>query len=150
MFNDYWLDVFREDIDRIIEIKTEQGELLTMNELKAQFDKYMLVDRCDLRVAEYKGKLIGFMFYHYIFESILIVRGIYFVKEFRKSFLMRSITMSVGHIVRGFSQTFKGVNQPEELKGEKPNRKLIHNTKDMMVWENIVRPRSNLHGRSTS
>jgi len=138
MYKDYYQDVYHKDIDRIIEIENEKGEKFTMNELDASINSYTMVEKCKIKVAQLGEKLIGFMIYQYAFDSILLCRGIYFIPEYRKNFLLRRLIFSVGNVCRVFSTTHIS-GGPVEIQGEKPNRKLLHKTKDMIVWENIIR-----------
>ena len=133
LFHDYWLEVHDEDLNRLIHL--ESGP---MNELKAQLLVYLELDRCKIRLAKLGQKIVGFMIYHYLFDSILIVRGIYFMPEYRKRTWLRKLTLSVGTVKRVLSQTYTD-RPPKEINGQKKNRKLIHKTDRFEVWENIVR-----------
>jgi len=143
LFADYWREVHGEELETVKVFETEDGDIIT-NGVEAQIYKYLYEDRAKIKIAVKGERMIGFMVYHYIFDSILICHGIYLRPEFRKANRMISLICSPGNPKRVFSQTYKGEMQPMEIRGEKKNRKLLHERENVLVWENILnrRPRN--------
>ena len=137
LLREYWLELFGDDIDEFIWLGEDRP--YRINRIEAELLKWTLEDKASVRVAEVNDKLIGFMVYHYFFESCLIVRGIYFAPEFRKRSLLARMIFSVGHVSRVLSQTLSK-HGPKEIIGEKKNRHMIYQNDEFMVWENVVSP----------
>jgi len=133
MLNDYWSKVHGKDINELIELPSGR-----VSKLEVEFLNYTENERCNVKIAELDNRLIGFMIYNYVFNSVLICRAIYFETKYRKRGLLRGLTMSVGKVTRVLSQTYMN-NQPEEIKRETKRRVKINSYDGIDVWENILR-----------
>jgi len=133
--NDYWFEVHREDKNRYFTYKQADGTETECSELEALLYWYLLEEHCKLRLAICGKKVIGFMLYYYFFDSVLVVRGIWFRPSYRKRMLLRGLTYSVGNVSCVISQTYSK-NQPKDLKDEKKRRKRIYQNGEFDVWLN--------------
>jgi hypothetical protein len=137
LLRDYFKDLKGEDLDKFIWLGHENGKPYRMNEVEAQLNKWLLHDRAKVQVAELEDKIIGFMVYHYFFDSILVVRGIYFIPEYKNRGLLARMIFSIGHVSRVLSQTLTE-HEPKEIQGEKKNRLLVYEDETYRVWENVI------------
>lgn len=133
----YWRELFGEDLDKFHYLGQNTDRPYRINGVEGQTLAWTLNDGAKIRIAEKDDKIIGFMVYHYLIDSILLVRGIYFVPEYRSRGLLARMIFSVGHVSRVFSQTLSK-HEPQEIQGEKKNRVLVREHDGVKVWENIV------------
>ena len=140
----YWAELFEEDLDKFIWLGGDRP--YRINTVEVQILRWLVEDKALVKIAEVDDKIIGFMVYHYFFDSCVVVRGIYFNQEYRLRGLMSRIILSVGHVSRVISQTLSK-HDPKEIKGIKKNRALIHESDDFKVWEySMPRSRRNKNG----
>ena len=131
MLNDFYKEVHEESWDKIYNLDGTraygvEGKLM-----------YFLEDGCKCRVAENEeGRLIGFLIYNLIYDTIAVVRGIYFVPDYRKSTRLYGIFKQLFRdgVIKVYSQTYAN-REPLDLRGEKRRRKLIATKEDMNIWE---------------
>lgn len=133
---DYWKETEGEKARDYIEIDMDSGPAVT-NDLQLKLYSY-LNEGAKIMLAYKDGELIGFMIYHKVFDCILICRAIYLKANFRRAGYLNGLIHSVGEVKRVFSQTYCD-REPEEIRGEKPNRKLVKSDGKINVWENILR-----------
>lgn len=136
----YWQELFDEDIDKFIWLGQDRGEPYRINKVEVQLLRWLLEDKAKIMVAELEDKIIGFMVYHYFFDSCLIVRGIYLLPKYRNAGLLARLIFSVGNVRRVLSQTLSK-HEPKEIQGIKKNRHLVYENDEFKVWENVVKSR---------
>jgi len=135
---EFWKEAHNEDKDKYVTLKRSDGTSYQIYDLEGLLYWFLHEEHCKLKIAEHDNKVIGFMIYYYFFESVLIVRGIWFRPEHRKKGFLRGLTHSVGHIACVLSQTYTG-NSPKEIRNEKTRRKLLHRNDEFEVWFNDLR-----------
>jgi hypothetical protein len=132
------IEVHQDDLNMFYEANG-----LKLNGIEGKLCLY-LEEGCKIRVAEAKGKLVGFLIYHLIYDVILICRGVYFEENYRKQACLYGIFKEFvrNGLKKIYSQTFDE-NEPNELRGEKSGkrivkRKLLSRKDGMNVWENTI------------
>ena len=132
------IEVHQDDMNRIFE-----GNGLKINGIEGKLCTY-LEDGCSIQIAESKGRMVGFLIYHLIFDTIMVCRGIYFAPEYRKKSGMYGIMRKFvrNGVKKIYSQTFEE-HEPAELQGERGGnrivkRKLLDCKDGMNVWEATV------------
>jgi hypothetical protein len=144
--NEFWKEAHREDKDRFITLKRDDGTEYEIYDLEGLLYWFLHEEKCKLKIAEHDRKVIGFMLYYHFFDSVLIVRGIWFRPEHRKKFLLRGLTLSVGNVACVISQTYTG-HPPSEIQNEKIRRKKLHSNGEFDVWLNDIRKGAFKHGK---
>lgn len=138
-FDKYWLEVFEEDINKIVEVTGSNGDKLKCNLIEGELTYLFDLQKCECRVAELEGKIIGFMFYHLIFDCVLVTRAICFSEPYRNSKLLRKMVLGISPSIRRVLSQTRKLKNPKNIRGEKPMRKKIFEGKEFIVWENIIR-----------
>lgn len=138
MLDEMLLEVHQDDLNQYYEANG-----LKINGIEGKLCTY-LDDGCKIEVAESKGRMVGFLIYHLIFDTIMICRGIYFVPEHRKTACMYGIMRKFvkNGLKKIYSQTFEE-HEPLELQGERGGnrivkRKLLSNKGGMNIWEATI------------
>jgi len=136
LFAKFWRENEGREPKDLMEYEGPNGPTVG-NEMQLKMYSY-LNEGAKVKLAYRKQKLIGFMIYHWIFNSVLIARAMYIEPDFRHGAIPRRLIFSVGKVKRMFSQTYKDKGSVE-IQGKKVRRNLISDDGEIQVWENVSR-----------
>ena len=130
LIRDYWLKVNGEDLWHPIRV---EGKSIYAAEAKLYQWK---AERCNIQLALDNDAIVGFLLYHYAYNCVLLVEGIYVLPEYEKRGIGKKLIASIGkpiHLV--LFQTHMKKNPPERFLSVLKGAKEIARKGDLQTWE---------------
>ena len=131
LFNQYWREVNEEDLSGL-QVYQVNGNDVLVPEIQATL--YMLMQEgAKIKLAYEGSDLIGFLVYHTVYKSVVVIRHLYSIRE-RSSTAKRLVESALPNVKKLLFQTRKR-NPPNRLLSILRNADILHEDNKLIDWE---------------
>lgn len=100
----FYKETQNEDLAHFISIPHESGNTEVLA-VEAQFYKFIHEDKARIKLARIDGEIVGYLLYHLLWGSTLIVHHLWITEELRNTQIGKRLVESVGEISHLIFQT---------------------------------------------